>query len=198
MGVFHIVASRFRNFATVVYPESAPADWMGILSEFKVPVVVSPLHDQDVNPDGEIKKAHHHVLFCFEGVKTPEQVKVFIDQIAGVGCEVVSSLRGYARYLCHMDNPEKYQYDSAGVRAFGGIDYFSLIGLPTDKYKSVGEMIDWCEETDCISYAQLLKYARAERYDWFRVLCDSSTLVIKEYLKSRKWSIDQGVYSDDK
>ena len=57
-------------------------------------------------------------------------------------------------------------------------------------------MIDWCEETDCISYAQLLRYARAERYDWFRVLCDSSTLVIKEYLKSRKWSIDQGVYSD--
>ena len=53
-------------------------------------------------------------------------------------------------------------------------------------------LLNYCEEHDVISYAQLFRYARSEHFDWFRVLCDSGTLVIKEYLKSRKWAIDNG------
>lgn len=181
---------RARNFATVVYPDSAPEGWVETLSDFCVPAFMSPLHDQDVNPDGEIKKAHYHVLFCFEGVKTTDQVQVLIDQIGGVGCEKVASLRGYARYLCHLDNPEKFQYSIENVRCFGGADYTSSVGLPTDKYKAIGEMIDWCEEHDIVSYSVLLAYARAEHFDWFRVLCDSGTMVMREFLKSRKWTKD--------
>lgn len=190
------MASRFRNYATVVYPDSAPDGWLDLVSELKIPVFVSPLHDQDNNPDGEIKKAHYHVLIMFEGVKTEDQVRSIISSFGGVGCEVVSSLRGYARYLCHLDNPEKFQYDTDKVKSFGGADYVSSIGLPTDKYKAIGEMIDYCEEHDVISYAQLFRYARSEHFDWFRVLCDSGTLVIKEYLKSRKWTIDNGLEDD--
>ena len=56
-------AGRTRNYATIVYPESAPKNWLDILREMKFNVLVSPLHDKDVNPeDGEIKKAHYHVL----------------------------------------------------------------------------------------------------------------------------------------
>lgn len=183
-------AGRTRNFATVVYPESAPENWFSLLGELKVPCFVSPLHDQDNNPDGEVKKAHYHVLFAFDGVKTNEQVQALIDTFGGVGCEKVTSMRGYARYLCHLDNPEKAQYNIEDVRCLGGADYITSIGLPTDKYKAIGEMIDWCEENNIMSYSQLLVYARIERFDWFRVLCDSGTMVIKEFLKSRKWTKD--------
>lgn len=47
-------------------------------------------------------------------------------------------------------------------------------------------MLDFCDDNDVLNYCDLLMYARRERFDWFRVLCDSGTYVIKEYMKSRK------------
>lgn len=182
-------SGRTRNFATVVYPESAPTGWQDILIEQFVPAFISPLHNLDVNPTGEVKKEHYHVIIMFEGVKTNEQAKEIFDLIGGVGCERVQSIRGYARYLCHLDNPEKYQYRIEDVRSLCGADYTGTIGLATDKYKAVGEMIDFCIESGIVSYSQLLIYARQERYDWFRVLCDNGTIVVKEFLKSLDWQM---------
>lgn len=179
---------RTRNFATVIYPESAPENWQDILVEQFVPAFISPLHNFDFNPTGELKKEHYHVIIMFEGVKTTDQAKAIFEKIGGVGCEVVQSLRGYARYLCHLDNPDKAQYSVEDVRALCGADYSGTIGLVTDKYKAIGEMIDFCIENNIVSYAELLEFCRLNRFDWFRVLCDNGTVVMKEYLKSRLWT----------
>ena len=179
---------RTRNYATVIYPESAPSDWQELLVQQFVPAFISPLHDKDINPTGEPKKPHYHVLLTFENVKTKEQAENVFRAIGGVGCEVVQSLRGYARYLCHLDNPEKVQYSPDDVISMCGADYITAIGLVTDKYKAIGEMIDYCEINSLVSYSELLKYCRSNRFDWFRVLCDNGTVVMKEYLKSKAWT----------
>lgn len=186
-------AGRTRNYATVIYPDSehTPENWIDILSEQKVPVMISPLHNLDTNPTGEVKKEHYHVLLCFEGVKTKEQAKAIFDLVGGVGCEAVQSLRGYARYLCHLDNPDKHQYSLDQVRCLCGADFAGAINLVTDKYKAIGEMIDYCVENHIYSYANLLVYCRQERFDWFRVLCDNGTVVMKEFLKSLDWTNKQ-------
>ena len=184
-------AGRTRNYATVVYPESASTDWLEKLSELHVPAFVSPLHDKDVNPTGESKKAHYHVMIMFEGVKTLDQAREAVGSFGGVGCETVNSQRGYARYLCHLDNPEKYQYSPEDVRSFGGADYIASIGLPTDKYKAIGEMLDYCCTEGIYDFATLLEYARAEHYDWFRVLCASGAVIMEKYLKSSFWRSKQ-------
>lgn len=182
------VDNRKRNFATVVYPESVPENWRSILSGLFVPCFISPLHDQDVNPTGEPKKPHYHVMLMFEGKKTDEKVRELCTSFGGVGLENVNSLRGYARYLCHLDNPEKHQYTVSDVMTFGGADYNHCIGLVSDKYKSIREMISFCKANGMYSYSDLLEYSSVERDDWFRVLCDCGTLVMKEYLKSLSWS----------
>lgn len=182
---------RTRNFATVVYPDSAPENWQEILAEQFVPAFISPLHDKDINPNGEEKKPHWHVVIMFDSVKTNEQAKEIFDKINGVGVEKINSIRGYTRYLCHLDNPEKVQYPVESVRSLCGADYTGTIGLAIDKYKAIGEMIDYCEENDVVSYSELLKYCRMERFDWFRILCDNGTVVMKEYLKSRSWTMGQ-------
>ena len=46
---------RTRNYATVVYPDSAPENWQEILTQHFVPAFISPLHDKDLNPTGETK-----------------------------------------------------------------------------------------------------------------------------------------------
>ena len=180
-------SARCNYWATVVYPESAPENWQTILEDAIVPALVSPLHDMDFNPTGECKKEHYHVLLCFESLKSPAQAKEIFDLIGGVGCERVNSIRGYARYLCHMDNPEKQRYNEDDVITFCGVDYYSIISLPTDRLGILMEMQDWCDKNNSFGFATLVRYARVNRPDWYRVLAESGTIFMKEYLKSCSW-----------
>ena len=184
---------RVRNFATVVYPDSAPNNWQDILVQHFVPAFISPLHDKDTNPTGEPKKPHYHVMLMFDGKKSISQVTEIFDTINGVGCEIVNCLRGYSRYLCHLDNPEKAQYNVDDVRCLCGADYSSCIGLATDKYKAIREMMHYCIDNSIYSYSDLLLYCSEEHTDWFRVLCDNGTVVIKEFLKSRSWTLQSSL-----
>lgn len=179
---------RYRNFATVVYPESAPSNWFDIIGEAKIPVLVSPLHDVDINPGGEPKKPHYHVIVAYEGKKSLEQVTQFFSSFGGVGLEIVQSLRGYSRYLCHLDNPEKAQYNTSDVRSFGGIDFNEIISLNSDRYRALGELIDFCELNDIQSFSELVVYSRIHRPDWFKLLADNSAIFVSQYLKSRSWT----------
>lgn len=182
---------RTRNFACVVYPESAPDDWQNILSEQFVPAFISPLHDKDLNPTGEPKKPHYHVLIMFDNVKTTEQAKELFTLIGGVGCEKVNSVRGYARYLCHLDNPEKVQYSIDDIVSFAGADYIGTIGTAADKAKSIREMIVYIEENDVNCFSDLCLYSSVNRSDWFDTLINSGAYFIKEYIKSRTWKLHQ-------
>lgn len=184
---------RTRNYATVVYPESAPEDWEIILSNEFVPAFISPLHENDLNPDNSPKKPHYHVILMFDSVKTTEQAKEVFANIGGVGCEIVKSLRGYSRYLCHLDNPEKAQYNVDNVKSLCGADYISVIGLAIDKFLAMDEMMDFCDKYNITSFYLLSKYARVHRSDWSRVLKESGTIYMREYLKSRQWSIDNNL-----
>ena len=183
--------TRCRTFATVVYPESAPDGWQDILARHCVPSFISPLHDKDINPTGEPKKPHYHVMVMFEGKKSEDQVKEIFLSIGGVGVERVKSTRGYARYLCHLDNPEKAQYEPSEVRCIAS-DYIGTIGLAIDKYTAISEMQDFCEQYNVMSFYALAKYAKSHRPDWHRILCDCGSVFMREYLQSRKWSKDQG------
>lgn len=193
MGEKKSTQVRTRNFATVIYLDSAPSNWQEILSDLHVQAFVSPYHDKDKNANNEDKKPHYHVMIMYDGKKSIDQAKENFDKIGGVGCEIVNSTRGYARYLCHLDNPDKEQYSIQDVKSFGGADYMSIINLVTDKYIIIGEMQDFCEKYNITSFYLLCNYARKNRSDWYRALCDNSAFYMKEYLKSKKWSDENGV-----
>ncbi len=182
---------RVRNFATIVYKESAPVDWLDTLNRLCIPSFVSPLHDKDIAEDGKVKKAHWHVMFMFDGVKSFEQCQMVVDLLGGVGLEIVQSVKAYGRYLCHLDSTDKVLYDIEDVQQFGGADYMSIIALATDKYKVIGDILDFCEQNRIISYAELIVWCRLNRSEWFRVLCDNGTYVVKEYLKSKSWTLEK-------
>ena len=178
---------RNRNFATIVYPDSAPEDWETILSLEHVPAFVSPLHDADVNNDGVIKKSHYHVLIMFSALHTYSQAQEIFEKIGGVGCESVRDARAYSRYLCHLDELDKVHYSLSEVRSFGGADYQSVINLATDKYIIVNDILNYCSDNNVYNYADLVDYCRRENAEWFRCLVDSCTYVVKEYLKSKTY-----------
>lgn len=178
---------RTRNYVTIVYPESAPQDWQERLSAMHVEAFVSPLHDQDCNPDGEPKKAHYHVMVKWSSVKTKEQALAAFEEIGGVGAEAVSSTRGMARYLCHLDNPEKAQYSVDDVIAFGGADYLADISLPTDKYSLLAEMMFFIEDNDINEFRVLQRLVFEINQSWWRCLIDNSSF-LKNYISSKRHS----------
>ena len=185
---------RARNFATVVYPDSAPDNWESIIASHLIPCFISPLHAKDIDPLNQPKKPHYHVMLMFEGKKSTEQVQDIFTSFGGVGLEKVNSIRSYARYMCHLDNPDKVRYNIMDVQSLCGADYQAIIGLAKDKYNAIGEMMDWCDENNILSFYVLCNYARLKRPDWFKMLCDNSSFYMKEYLQSRYWSIVNDVY----
>lgn len=189
------MAKRNRVFSTIVYPESAPDNWMDILEDFKIQALISPLHDKDLNPTGEPKKPHYHIEVIFDSPKTRDQVISLFSQIGGVGCEVVNSTRGMARYLTHMDNPEKYRYSEDDVKILGGADYWDIINLPSDKYALIGDILDFVIENRVSNIIDLFRYVRdLNLYDWYRVVVDN-TFLFSQYckaVKDRKLEITEG------
>lgn len=182
---------KARHWAAIIYPESAPENWIQLLDDMHVRAFVSPLHDRDTDDNGELKKPHWHVIVSFDG---PVQPLLVESRMSVFNCPkpvAISSLNSYARYLCHLDNPEKFQYDPSGVQSFGGFDYFEVIQTNCDRLQAIEEMQQWCDENNCTSFAELNRYARNNRRDWFMYLANSATVVMREYVKSLKWEYDQ-------
>lgn len=180
--------TRGRTWAFLVYPESAPADWVDLLSSRHVRAAISPLHDRDVDPDGTPKKAHWHVLLDFDSLKTSDQVAAIAAGVGGTHPIKVDSMRGYARYLVHMDDPEKAQYSIGDVRCLAGFDIRDATA-PTkaDKYQYIKEMMEFVREQGIIEITDLMDYAAEYRFDdWFPLLCDNSTYVLDVYIRSMR------------
>lgn len=185
--------TRSRNWAAVLYPESAVKNWRDVIDELHITAYVSPLHDKDTNPDGTPKKPHWHVLLAYEGVKSFEQVKPVWDAIHAVPePRPVNSLRGYARYLTHMDNPEKYQYAAEDVQCFGGAVYTAAVALPTDDFAILKQIIAFVNQNGIYSYAELIDVCIANGADeWFNALCTGTVaFTIREYMKSIVWETE--------
>lgn len=184
---------RTRNFATVVYPESAPVNWIERLDQHHIAALISPLHDKDKNPSGEPKKAHYHVLLMFESPADYEsKVAPIFAEIGGVGREKVGSARGYARYLCHLDNPEKIQYSPSEVCCLGGADYNSIVNLPTDDIKVITEIKNFCRENEVYSLAEIIDIAETLHPEWYSTIVLSRCYVIDKYIKSLAWEFETG------
>lgn len=179
---------RSRNWTCVVYPDSAPDNWRAVLDDLHIPWIESPLHDKDVNPDGEPKKSHWHVMLMFSSMKSFSQVKEITSLLCSPNPQKVASARSMVRYFAHMDNPEKYQYDKSSIIAHSGAEIDHYISATTsERYELIAEMMDFIDGNNITEIEDMLFYARKERFmDWFPLLCDNSAYVIGQYIKSKR------------
>ena len=179
---------RTRNWVFVLYPESAPVDWKEKLKEEMVSFVVSPIHDCDVSDDntGELKKAHYHIMLCFDSVKAFSQVEKITKSLNCPIPQPVNSYKGTIRYMIHKDDPLKYQYNMADIEVYGDIDIVSPFQTSTSRYEAIREMLAYVKENGIIEFQDLMDYAMIEQEEWFRYLCDNSAYIIQEYIKSAR------------
>ena len=177
-----------RNWAMVLYPESAPEDWREQLRLSGLPVAISPLHDKDVNADGEPKKAHHHVILVYGSPTTYNNVKALCDRLNQPIPQPLEQVRGYYRYLTHEDNPEKAQYSKKDIQTLNGFsirDYCELTKSEVTKAKR--EILQLIRDNSITEYADLIDIlmdggeGTADMFD----VVSNNTLFFKAYLTSQ-------------
>lgn len=169
----------------IVYPDSAPDGWESLLDEYHVQWCRSPLHDKDINADGTPKKPHWHVILAYDSVKTYDQVQEVTKQLCAPIPQRVESIRGAVRYLAHMDNPDKAQYDRAEIRTYGGMDIAEYLRTSEQaRGNVVRDMCHWVTENGITEMWQLMQYAMDNEPDWWDALITNSGYIMDLYVKS--------------
>ncbi len=178
-----------RNWAFVVYPESAPSDWIEQLQQRGVVGAISPLHDKDLNATGEPKKAHWHVIVTYEGPTAQSVVERLTELLNAPKPIPLEQVRGYYRYLTHKDNPEKFQYDEKDIQTLNGFDIRDFVEMTKSEVNAKIRIIQALIQTlDILEYADLLDYLMdndelADEYD----VAISHTILLNTYIKSRRY-----------
>ena len=177
---------RTRNWTMVVYPESAPENWREILDNLHVPYLVSPLHDKDKNPDGEVKKAHWHVVLVFENKKSYDQIKEIADKLNAPIPQKVESFRGMVRYLVHTDNPEKYQYSREDIENHGVDDINKYFETASSNRAILNAIIRYIRENNVTSFAKLSYYAIDNgKDDWLDCMANRNTMYLNAIITAQ-------------
>ncbi len=188
--------ARERDFAFLLYLDSANPKWKQVLSDLKIPIFWI-LHDKDTVVDdetGEVvpKKPHYHIMLMFENPRSENTARKISVRCGGNGhLEELISRRGYARYLIHSDNPEKYQYSANDVTCLGGADYnFSSATIADIKRTGDNILIDiinYCKMVNIIAYCQLIDYCIESRREWLSFLRSPNGRIVRDYIKSHYW-----------
>lgn len=181
---------RARAWTAVVYPDSAPGNWQEILREQLIECLISPFHDKDVEPTGETKKAHWHVVLSFKNPTTYEKACEVFQAINAVvppeeKCKV-KDFKQMARYLCHLDQPNKHRYSIDDVVSIGAVDYAALVMSGSDEDEMLDEIFDFIIQYSVIRFCDFIDLVRSQKPEWRRVVYHQYNGLIARYIKDRR------------
>lgn len=180
-----------RDWTAIVYPDSAPKNWREILDETHYRWVESPLHDKDVNPDGELKKPHWHIMLSADGPITENTIREVFKKLNTPEIKKVGSSRGLVRYMIHMDNPEKYQYDINDIKGHNGAEVESYFELtPTNKLSVLKDMVIYIRDNQVDNFSDFVMTCIDKSDEWFSVAMNSNTLGLNKVIDA-EWQKKQ-------
>ena len=178
-----------RNWAFVLYPESAPEDWKEQLQLSGLMGAISPLHDKDINPDNTPKKPHYHIILVYGSPTTYNNVKSFTDKLHQPIPQALEQVRGYYRYLTHKDNPEKYQYPDCEIETFNGFSIADFVEVSKSEVNAMkNELLSLIREKHMSEYRELIDYVQDNMDMNYFDVASSHTMFFNGYLRSVRHS----------
>lgn len=180
---------RSNKWTFIFYQESAPEDYLAVLDDIKVPYVLSPWHDLDIDrKTGELKKSHKHGAFFFDSLKSYSQVSELITtKLNGPShVEVVMSPTGLYNYFTHAENDDKTQYNIEDIESGCGFDLDKfIVDNSTDDF--INNVIDVIEDNDFTEFEELVWYAREYDTELLKLIFNK-TFFFSKFLDSRRHS----------
>lgn len=171
-----------------LYLDSAPEDWEQRIRESGYECVWA-LHDKDVTAAGEPKKPHVHVAVRFHSQQPAATAKEVLGEFGVLEKSVQfrDNWRAVCRYMTHMDDPDKYQYDPSIVNESGGADWRDAIARTSDMYRTIRDMKRFCREAGVTSYAAFSDWCDENNEEWSCAICDKAGGEIHEYINGLRY-----------
>lgn len=194
--------NRSRSWTCIVYPgDSLPENWKEILGDLMIPWAISPLHDEDLNPYGEKKKVHRHLLLSFYTLKSYSQIEEITKLLGAPSPQACRDTRGLVRYFLHMDHPEKAQYKRENIEFGGGFDLENALKASVTEEKEVlNKLCAFIREHLIMDFCDLDEYVRTQRQEWCFILEKKTyylnTLIKSQWLKYRNKTNNQTEWGD--
>ena len=175
-----------RNWTFLVYPESCPNNWTDILNDLHLNWCHSPLHHGYKNEDLQERKDHFHVVCFFEGNKSFKNMFAITQLVNGTIPKKVESKSGLIRYLLHLDNPEKEQFDDNEIiSCYGGCDVQEYLESQYNRDEVIHQMELFCKKNLITEYPILKDYAYMyHRRTWYHALNTNCREELKTYITS--------------
>lgn len=174
------------NYASILYPDSAPEGWKLRIDQTHLRCCVSPLHSPDPDPESEHeKKSHYHVVIMFDSQTSLKQAQEVFEFIGCINYVLpLRTLPGYLKYIIHRNRPDKEQFSPDQVICFNGADYGKLIDDEEVFLATLEDMTDYILEKDISSFKKFTAYAKYNNKEWFRILSCRSTLFLRTLINS--------------
>lgn len=174
-----------RNWAFVLYEESAPNNWKDILQQTGLGIAISPIHNKDINPNGEIKKAHYHIILCYDGPTTFNNVRLLTESLGQPIPQPLEQVRGYYRYLTHKDNPEKYQYNESDIITYNGFNINDYVELTTSEVMALKKQLQsFIRDNKITEYSDLMNILLDNDLSNLYEVASNHTYFIDKYISS--------------
>jgi len=178
------------------YPESAPEDWRDQLAQSGLQGAISPLHDKDLDPTGEVKKPHYHIILVFPGPTTYLSVKRLTDKLHQPIPQPLEAVIGYYRYLTHKDNPDKAQYEESDIESFNGFNIRDFVELSKSEVNRIKlELLTLSRSLGITEYFDFINYVQDNLDINYFDVASNHTIFFNSYFKSSKFVV-RGHQSD--
>lgn len=118
-------------------------------------------HDKDIDENGNLKKAHYHVVLKFKNYKWLNSLSKELDLTSNY-FQSVNSLKGILCYLIHLNNTDKYLYslnEVYGTKTFKSKLVKFVNNEDNTEEEKIKIIFDFINSTDYyISYSQLVNF----------------------------------------
>lgn len=185
------INKKARSWTWVVYDSQKEQVDSWLEQHPDVSWAMSPKHDRDIQPTGEPKKPHWHLLLSFSG-PTTWNVAQSISQELGLPIpQICRNTRGMIRYFLHLDDGDKAQYDRSLITSGGGFSVDEYLALSKSEQEQeeiffVSKILNVIEENEIIEFHQLLNFVISEMPEYYQYFKKNS-YVLKNYLTSKLW-----------
>lgn len=132
-------------------------------------------HDKDTDADGVFVEPHTHLIIDY---KTPRRITTVSNllEVEPNFIEIVKNKRGIIRYLTHLDDKEKYQYDTDSVITNSSISYTDYVLSGTFTDKEIADYIISGRGFELIGLVEPNRLSAIQRFLHF----DSSNMILEE------------------
>lgn len=176
-----------RNWAFILYPESAPKNWIELLQKTGLQCAISPLHNKDKDPTDTPKKAHYHIIACYSGPTSYNVVKALTDSFNASIPQALEQVRGYYRYLTHKDNPEKYQYNESDIKTVNGFNISDFVELSKSEVLEIKKKLQQLiRNLNIFEYADFMDYLQDNDLNVEYEVASNNTYFFEKYITSRR------------